>query len=63
MIMLTTDMECSVLKNSARQEIHSQIEDFIARGGKIEQLPSNISTVKPVGPIWHNEKLEITSIN
>lgn len=61
--MLMTSTDNSALKNSARQEIDSQIKAFIANGGTIEQLPNNVSPVRPVGPIWHNEKLEISSIN
>jgi hypothetical protein len=61
--MLMTSTDNSALKNSARQEIDSQIKAFIANGGTIEQLPNNVSPVRPVGPIWYNEKLEISSIN
>ena len=61
--MLMTSTDNSALKDFARQEIDSQIEAFIASGGKIEQLPNNISPVRPVGPIWHSEKLEISMIN
>ena len=51
------------LKNVERQEISAHIKEFIARGGKIEQLSNTVTTVKPVGSAWNSDRPEIPLIN
>jgi hypothetical protein len=41
-----------LMREQLRQEIARQVDDFIKKGGAIEQLSVNQRKVKPVEPDW-----------
>ena len=40
------------LREEDRKEIEAQIQAFLEKGGKIQQLPLNCYEAKPLGKIW-----------
>lgn len=40
------------LRESDRREIENQVREFLAKGGKIEQLPLFSGNIKPGDHVW-----------
>lgn len=46
------------VKESQRQTIARQVEEFLRSGGKVQEFQSRLKTeIKPVGKVWHSESL------
>ncbi len=41
-----------VLRETERQEIERQVQEFLAKGGKIENVNMHQVDAKPVGRVW-----------